>query len=121
MTIQLYNTKGHAINIKKGTAVARMVAANEVPETVVADGTVGALQTRRWAKEGHVELTIEERRKQAVNQKPLTFILMVKPLKPLFFSEKPLFSGKAGFFQYSGCQDPIKSYIFRNVLFCPTF
>ena len=27
-----------------------------------------------------------------------TFVLMVKPLKPLFFSEKPLFSGKAGFF-----------------------
>ena len=34
---------------------------------------------------------------------------MVKPLKPLFFSEKPLFSGKAVLFQYSGCQDPIKS------------
>ena len=56
-----------------------------------------------------------------------TFILMVKPLKPLFFSEKPLkplffsekplFSGKAVFFQYSGCQDPIKSYIFSNVLY----
>ena len=28
---------------KKGTAVARMVAANEVPEMVVADGIVGAL------------------------------------------------------------------------------
>ena len=40
-----------------------MVAAYEVPETVVADGAVGALQTQRWAKEGHVELTIEERRK----------------------------------------------------------
>ena len=46
-----------------------------------------------------------------------TFILMVKPLKPLFLSEKPLFSGKAVFFQYSGCQDPIKSYIFSNVLY----
>ena len=42
-TVQLYNTKGHSIIIKKGTAVARMVAANEVPEMVVADGTVGAL------------------------------------------------------------------------------
>ena len=63
MTVQLYNTKDHAIIIKKGTAVARMVDANEVPEMVVADGTVGALQTRRWAKEGHVELTIKERRK----------------------------------------------------------
>ena len=31
--------------IKKGTAVAQMVAANEVPEIVVADGAVGALQT----------------------------------------------------------------------------
>ena len=43
--VQLYNAKDHAIVIKKGTAVARMVAANEVPDTVVADGTVGALQT----------------------------------------------------------------------------
>ena len=40
-----------------------MVAVNEVPEMVVANGTVGALQTRRWAKEGHAKLTIEERRK----------------------------------------------------------
>ena len=40
-----------------------MVAANEVPEMVVADGAVEALRTRRWAKEGHVELNIEERRK----------------------------------------------------------
>ena len=62
MTVQLYNTKDHTIIIKNGTAVARM-AANEVPEMVVADGTVGACQTRRWAKEGHVKLTIEERRK----------------------------------------------------------
>ena len=63
MAVQLYNTKDHAIIIKKGTTVARMVAANEVPEMVVADGAVGALQTQRWAKEGHVKLTIEERRK----------------------------------------------------------
>ena len=41
--VQLYNTKDHAIVIKKGTAVARMVAANEVPETEATDGTVGAL------------------------------------------------------------------------------
>ena len=41
--VQLYNTKDHTIVIKKGTAVARMVAANEVPETVITDGTVGAL------------------------------------------------------------------------------
>ena len=34
MTIQLYNTKDHAIIIMKGTAVARMVATNEVPEMV---------------------------------------------------------------------------------------
>ena len=61
--VQLYNTKDHTIVIKKGTAVARMVAANEVPETVVAGGTVGALQTQRWAKEGCAGLTIEERRK----------------------------------------------------------
>ena len=47
MTIQFYNTKDHAIIIKKGNAVARMVAANEVPEMVVADGAVGALRTQR--------------------------------------------------------------------------
>ena len=41
--VQLYNTKDHAIVIKKGTAVAQMVATNEVPETVVADGMVGVL------------------------------------------------------------------------------
>ena len=40
MTVQLYNTRD-----KKGTAVARMVATNEVPEMVVANGTDGALQT----------------------------------------------------------------------------
>ena len=40
-----------------------MVAANEVPERVVADGTVGALQTHRWAKEGRTGLSIKERRK----------------------------------------------------------
>ena len=40
-----------------------MLTANEVPDTVVADGTVGALQTQRWAKKGHAELTIKERRK----------------------------------------------------------
>ena len=45
--VQLYNTKDHAIVIKKGTAVAQKVAANEVPDTVVADrmGGGGALQT----------------------------------------------------------------------------
>ena len=41
--VQLYNTKDHAIVIKKGTAVARMVAANEVPEMVIINGAVGAL------------------------------------------------------------------------------
>ena len=40
-----------------------MVAANEVSKMVVAVGTVGALQTQRWAREGQVELTVEERRK----------------------------------------------------------
>ena len=63
MTIQLYNTKDHAIIIMKGTAVARMVATNEVPEMVVADGAVGVLRTGRWAREGCVKLTVEERRK----------------------------------------------------------
>ena len=41
--VQLYNTKDHPIVLLKGTAVARMVTANEVPGTVVADGTVGTL------------------------------------------------------------------------------
>ena len=63
MTVQLYNTKDHTIIIKKGTAVAQMVAANEVPEMVVADCVVGALQTRRWAREGRIKLPVEERRK----------------------------------------------------------
>ena len=63
MTFQLYNTKDHTIIIKKETAVARMVATNEVPEMMVAGGAIGALQTRRWAKEGCVKLAIEERRK----------------------------------------------------------
>ena len=63
MTIQLYNTEDYAIIIKKGTAVAGMIATNEVPEMVVADDVVVALQTRRWAKEGCVELTVEERKK----------------------------------------------------------
>ena len=62
-TVQLYNTKDHAIIIEKGTAVARMVATNEVPEMVVANGAVGALQTWRWAKEGQAKLTVGERRK----------------------------------------------------------
>ena len=62
-TVQLYNTKDHAIIIKKGTAMARMVAANEVPGMVVTDGVVGALRTQRLAKEGHAELIVKERRK----------------------------------------------------------
>ena len=41
--VQPYNTKNHPITLKKETPVARMVAANEVSETVVVDGTVGAL------------------------------------------------------------------------------
>ena len=61
--VQLYNTKEHAIVIKKGTAVARMVAANKVPETMVTDGTEAALQIQRRAKEGCARLTIEKRRK----------------------------------------------------------
>ena len=66
-TVQLYNTKDHAIIIKKETAVARMVAANEVPEMVAADSAVEALQTQRLAKEGHAELTLEERRKCTIS------------------------------------------------------
>ena len=53
-------------SLRKGTVVTQMVATNEVPETVVVDGTVGALQTRRWAKEGHAELTVEGRRKSCL-------------------------------------------------------
>ena len=61
--VQLYSTKDHLIVLLKGTAVARMATANEVPGTVVADGTVGALQTHRWTKEGCAELSVKERRK----------------------------------------------------------
>ena len=60
MTIQLYNTKDHTIIIKKGMAVAQMVATNEVPEIVVADGMVGALQTQRWAMEGRVMSVVQK-------------------------------------------------------------
>ena len=42
-TVHLYNTKDHTIVIKKGTALARMVVAYEVPKMVVTDGAVGAL------------------------------------------------------------------------------
>ena len=70
--VQLYNTKDHAIVIKKGTAVARMVAANEVPEMVVPNCAVGALQTQRWAKEGCAELTVKERRKILFEKLELT-------------------------------------------------
>ena len=69
-TVQLYNNKDHAIIIKKGTAVARMVATNEVPEMVVANGTVGELQTRRWAKEGHTKLTVKDRKGQRKGPQP---------------------------------------------------
>ena len=63
MYVQLYNTKDHPIVLSKGTAVARMVTANEVPWTVVADGTVSALRTSRWTKEELAGLSVEERRK----------------------------------------------------------
>ena len=49
-----------------------MVAANEVPEMVVANGTVGALQTQRWAKEGVVELTFKERTKNLLQKLDLS-------------------------------------------------
>ena len=61
--VQLYNTKDHPIVLSKGAAVARMIAANEVPRTVVADGTVGTLQTCRWTKEGRAGLSVAERKK----------------------------------------------------------
>ena len=61
--VQLYNTKDHPIILSKGTVVARMVAANEVPGTVVVEVTVGTLQTNRWTKEGCAGLSVEERRK----------------------------------------------------------
>ena len=55
--------KDHPIVLKKGTTVARMVAGNEVPEMVMAEGTVGALQTHQWAKEDHVRFSVEDWRK----------------------------------------------------------
>ena len=65
MTIWLHNTKDHTIIIKKGTAVARMVAANEVPEMVVADGAVGALPVQKvgafWSQ------VLDKREQRALN------------------------------------------------------
>ena len=49
-----------------------MAAASEVPGTVMADGTVGMLQICRWAKEGCVGLTVEERRKVLFNKLELS-------------------------------------------------
>ena len=40
-----------------------MVTANEVPGTVVVDGTAATLQTHRWTKEGCAGLSVKERRK----------------------------------------------------------
>ena len=61
--VQLYNTKDHPIILQKGTAVAQMVAANEVSDMLMANGTVGTLQTHRWAKVGCTGLSVKERRK----------------------------------------------------------
>ena len=70
--VQLYNTKDHPIVLKKGTTVARIVAANVVPETVMAESTVGALHTRQWAKEGHVELSVKDWRKLSLEKLKLS-------------------------------------------------
>ena len=43
--------------------MVRMVATNEVPKMVVAEGTVGALRIHRWAKKGHVKLSVKDQRK----------------------------------------------------------
>ena len=40
-----------------------MVVANEAPGMVVAEGTVGALQTHQWTKEGNVGLSVKDWRK----------------------------------------------------------
>ena len=55
-------TGKHPIVLSKRTVVARMVTANEVPGTVVANGTVSVLQTHRWTKEGCAGLSVKERR-----------------------------------------------------------
>ena len=49
-----------------------MVAANEVPKMVVANGAVGGLQTQRLAKEGHTKLNVKERRKILFKKLKLT-------------------------------------------------
>ena len=53
-------------------AVAQMVASNEVPERVTTDGTIRALWTPRWAKEGCSELSVEERSKILFEKLKLT-------------------------------------------------
>ena len=52
--------------------MARMVAANEVPEMVVTEGTVGALQTHRCAKEGCVRLSVKDWRKPLLEELELS-------------------------------------------------
>ena len=48
--VQLYNTKDHAIIIKKGIAVAQMMDADKVPKTVVADGMSGPFKPEGGSK-----------------------------------------------------------------------
>ena len=59
--IQLYNIKDYAIIHKKGTTVAQMVAANEVPDRVVASGTVESFECEGWPRKASPN-TAEERR-----------------------------------------------------------
>ena len=61
--VQLYNTKDHAIVIKKGTAVAQIMAVNEVPETVVADGTVGPFEPEGGPKKAMWKSPLKEEEK----------------------------------------------------------
>ena len=61
-TVQLYNTKDHAIIIKKGTTVARMMAAKEVPkwsQTVLLE----LIKLEEWPKRAKPSLLLrrEER------------------------------------------------------------
>ena len=63
MDVQLYNTKDHPIIFQKGTAVAQMVAANEVPEAVVAIGLVGTLMNPQVSQRGMHQTVCQRKEK----------------------------------------------------------
>ena len=81
MTVQLYNTKDHAIIIKKGTAVAQMVATNGVPEMVLLehskleDGPGKVMSSSQLRREESFSVSSER------SPKPMLDVGAIKPSK----------------------------------------